>query len=490
MKKTTIITTLILALIGSGLFFLLRTSTIKPPARVMHIVHIDVPESTFNLPISLDIQSLADYLNGKISGRFLDTTLFLQESKKERIALTLSKAGDITIRSTGKELVCTFPLNVDATLLECRIGKLLAKLVKPLHTTLIVTLSTPLGLDRTWRLKTRFRIRSYQWVTEPVVSIGPFRTNLRKTIDAAISNESPKLTAMLDKEIKHAASLQKTVDGIWSDLQHPIRISSKPAPVWIRFFCKDLGGDIRLEKSRIICFASIKAKMMMVTDTTNQAKPTPLPDFRQLSLKDRKPHSTVYLYAFTSFDEINRHLNELVTGKMITAKGYNITIEKINAYASDEGLVVQVSTGRDLHSKLFLKGHPVFDIPRQTLKVKNFDFALSTNSILLSKEDQVMHEIVRKQVAQKLNLGLDKFIAKVPMIVNQAIARGKNGKTMDLQIKSLDIKRCDIQMGKEKIHFFIEAGTEATLKLKKIKSGRPIKIGGKSSMSSPSSLGH
>ena len=480
MKKITIITALVLALIGSGLYFLLRTSTIKPPEREMQIVHIEVPESTVNLPIRIDIQSLADYLNGKISGRFLDTTLYLQESKKEQIALTLTKAGNITIRSTGKELVCSFPLQVNATLLQSRVGKLLTKLVKPLHTKLIITLSTPLGLDRKWRLKTRFRMRGYEWITEPVLQIGPFRKNLRNKIDEAISKKCPELTAMLDKEIINAASLQKTVAEIWYDLHDPIRVSSKPAPVWIRFFCNDLEGDIRLEKSHFICFASIKAKMMMVTDTTSEAKPTHFPDFKQLSMKDRKPQSTVYLYAFTSFDEINRHLNELVTGKMISARGYNITIEKIHAYASKEGLVIQLTTGRDLRGDLFLKGHPVFDVPRQRLEVKNFDFALNTNRILVSKGEQVMHDIVRERVAAKLNLGLDTLIAKVPMIVHQAIAKGNSGKTIDLRMNNLDIKRCDIQMGKEKIHFLIEAGTEANLKLKKIKSGRPLKIGNNS----------
>lgn len=476
MKKTLLITSLLLGLLASGLYLLLRKNTTTPPAAINEKIIIDIPQSTFNIPIIIEVKSLADYLNKKITGKFLETTLFLQESEKEKILLTLTKTGNITITSNGRELLCTLPLTVDATLLDSRFGKMLSGLVSPFHTSIILTLTTPIDLDKNWKLKTRFKIRGYQWVIEPVIKLGPFRKHIRKQLDEAISMNSKSLTSMVDLEINKAASLRKTVAHVWHDLQEPIRITSYPAPVWIRFNCNDISGDIKLQKSTIVCFASVKAKMLLVTDTTAQATHPRLPDYREMVDRKKQPVSDIFIYASTSFDEINQQLNRMLHGTEIRSKGYRISILDIRAYTSKEGLTVAVDTGGDLDGRFYLSGHPVFDIPTQRLNVRNFDFAVNSGSLLVQRGDEVLHDLLRERIASKLNLGLDTLIMKLPSLINQAIAKGKTGRTIDLSVKNLDIKQCDILMGKEKIHFIINVESETTIKLKKIKAGRAIRI--------------
>jgi hypothetical protein len=476
MKKTVIIIGIVLALIASALFFLLRKNRAIAPVAITEKVTLDIPQSTFNIPIKLEINSLADYLNNKITGQFLNTTLFLQESKKEKIALTLTKTDNITIRSTGRELVCSLPLTVNATLLDSRFGKTLSKLVKPFRTTIILSLSTPIDLDRAWKLKTNFKIRGYRWTSEPVLKIGPFRKNLRTTLDDAIRQNSHDLTSMVNKEINKAASLEKTVAGVWHDLQEPILISSNPAPVWIRFTCNDITGNISLQQHDIICFASVKAKMLIFTDTTTSAIQHTLPDFKKIPANELQPKSDIFIYANTSFYEINQQLNELLRESEISSQGYNFTIKAIKAYASTEGLTIAVDTGGDLKGRFFLTGHPVFDLATKKLNIVDFDFAVNSNSVLVNRGDEMLHDLLKKRIASKLNLGMETLIRKLPLIINQAIAKEKTGRTIDIIMGNLDIKRCDILMGKERIHFIINVGTETTMTLKNIKAGKAIRI--------------
>jgi hypothetical protein len=55
MKKTFVITAILLALIVSGFSLLFRHRRLAPPKAVTEILHIDVPESSLNLPITLDL---------------------------------------------------------------------------------------------------------------------------------------------------------------------------------------------------------------------------------------------------------------------------------------------------------------------------------------------------------------------------------------------------------------------------------------------------
>lgn len=114
--------------------------------------------------------------------------------------MTLVNLGDIHISSNGNELVCFFPLTVEAGLVESRFANLLTKMVRPASTTLIITLTSPVDLDKSRHLKTKLWLKDYRRITEPVLHAGPLRKNLTSMIDTLLSEEKQVLTAMLDRD--------------------------------------------------------------------------------------------------------------------------------------------------------------------------------------------------------------------------------------------------------------------------------------------------
>lgn len=78
MKKALLITGLVASLLAVLGLWLHRSYTIlktKPPAPLTTDVKLEQPSSLFNLPISIEHTVLADYLNGKIRGNFLNADL-------------------------------------------------------------------------------------------------------------------------------------------------------------------------------------------------------------------------------------------------------------------------------------------------------------------------------------------------------------------------------------------------------------------------------
>ncbi len=145
MKKAFIIVGIIAVVIISMvlLLVLIETQQPKPPQAVKKTVSVTVPASTINLPVTYQVEQLADYLNNKITGTFLEKHVFLN-SGKEEIYLTLTKKEKITVSSTGKQLICTLPLIVDGTVVKSSLGKTLSKLFKPIQTGIVITMATPI----------------------------------------------------------------------------------------------------------------------------------------------------------------------------------------------------------------------------------------------------------------------------------------------------------------------------------------------------------
>ncbi len=478
MKRALIITGLIIVIIIPVLFYLLKSNKINPPDAIQETYNIEIPSSTFNFNITYEINNLTDYLNKKITGSFLEKELLVQENNKEKIKVTLTKTDKIVITSKGKELYCIFPVIVDAELTDSRFGKFLTGLVKPVHASLMITLSTPVKIDKNWCIVTRFKIKKYTWTVKPVLQIGPFKKNMEDRLNEAINKNSPALTKLLDSEIYKAATLKPSLLPVWHDLQEPILISSIPSNVWIKFICNDISGKIKTSPARITCMTAVHAKMFIITDTTDASKAkfhsNLLPQLKTLKEEDVVDKSDIYIYAFTSFQEINQQLNSFMKGKTFSAKGHSITIERLYAYASTKGLSVIIITDNNDH--FVLSGNLMYNTLSQTLKIENFDFEFSPSRRFLNAGVDLFHNRIRDSIATKLVVKFNTMIQNAPNIIHKAIEKEKSGKVIDLNLNNVKIKKCIIIMSREKIHLIVNVGMDANLKLKKIQTGKIIRI--------------
>ncbi len=468
---------LIIALAALWLYNTHEVLKIRPPAPLTEDVSLERPPSIFNLPVSIELSVLDAYLNGKIQGDFLQTSFWLQKKKKEKVVMVLTRNEPIVIQSTGRELVCIFPLSVESRLVDSRLGKALPKLlVSPVRARARITLSTPVSVDRKWHLVTRFRIRSLEWIEEPIVKFGPFRKNLTESINAFISDNSSGLTGMLDREIHEAANLRPTISEVWLDLQEPILVGRKPAQIWLRFHCSNIDGRVSLHKNRIVCLTRIEATMRMLTDTTGIRRANALPPFRQIGSEKAKTLSEINFFAFIPFDEINDHLNRYFKGRTFTKQGYHVAVRGVRAYASKKGLSIAVITDRDIKGNVVISGRMYYDVHTRTLRIDSFDYAVDTGNPIISTGDLVVHEVVRDSIASRLNVQVGTLIQNLPGVITRAVAREKAGKTIDFNVDSLRIHDCQIRMGKNNVYLLVNATASTGLRIKRIKPGKSLRI--------------
>jgi len=331
---------------------------------ITNTIPVTVSLSTFHIPISYDIVELEEFLNGKIRGKFLETTVHPTKNDKEEVRVELTKVKDIQISAKGDRLVLLFPLFVKATILKTR-ANLLSKGIKPVETELHLGLSTPVDLDTNWDLQTRVSLDNVKWIKPPVVRIAGINIDLTKKINELLDKERDKLCQLLDREINKAVSLRKPVEKIWTDLQKPIIVNKKPPRAFLKFMTYTIAGDLELGARELICHTEIEAKVAMVTETKMRVNVLALPTYQRKKLSS--DFSRVSIYAFAEFDRINELLKEKLSGKSFSAKGYSASIDAIHLYASDSGLSLKAKTTGDLNSDLVATVRPEYDSLKQRI---------------------------------------------------------------------------------------------------------------------------
>lgn len=448
--------------------------TAPAPLPMTDSVSVELPLSVFNLPVKYELNNFEQWINNVIRGKFLETMINPLNDERDEAKLILTKAGNISIRSNGKELICTVPMQAEIILTKSRMGKGLTQSAEPVVTLLDVKLSTPVSLEKDWNVVTNFHIRKLEWIKEPVFRLGPFRKNLRKKISKWVEENETVLTTILDKEINKSVSMRKPIEKVWNDLQKPMLINRKKQNLWLRFYCTSIEGKILLDPSAIICQTKVFATTKMITDTANLTAVSELPAYKLL--KDASPHSDIHLYAFTSFDDINEQLNHHLEGRSFKAEGYTLDIKTVRAYASDAGVSVEVNTGNDINAKLVASGKLEFDAVNLELVVRDFDYTVSSNNALVTAGDMLLHKQVKDTIASQLIVGLRSLIDTVPKLVENAIAKGKKGDKVELNFEELAVHDCEISIGAEGIHIILHAEAKADVRLKKLKPGKKLHI--------------
>lgn len=446
---------------------------VKAPYALKESIDINIPTSTFNLPVSYSIKDLQGFLNQKIQGDFLSTIIHPLKNDKDQVKLELEKFSDIQLKSSNNELLLVFPLKVKAAFIKSRLN-IISKEVKPVETVVEIELSTVVSLDSNWHLVTNFKLVNIHWLKKPMLRLVGRNFDLTQKIESYLRENKTQLTDLLDKEINKGVSLEQPVAKIWNDLQQPIIISKKPPKAYIRFVCRNISGDFVLGTEDIVCHTSINADVVLITDTVTGLSIPKLPAFKENN--SVVSNSDVCLYAFSTFDEINAELSRRIAGKRLYAEGFYITLDSLNAYASDSGLTLRVITSGDINGEFIGTGLPVFNSLKQTFQLQNFQFQLGSSNILLNAGHALLHNVIKDTVQALLSVGMDSLIGKVPGIIKQAIAKGKTGRSIDVDIDNLKVLSCQIKMGAKRIHFLIHTDFVAGINIKKIRPGKQIFI--------------
>lgn len=451
-----------------------KSKTITKHRRVTDTLVVDLPLSVFNIPVTYELKDFEIWINQVIKGDFFETIINPLSDDRDEAKLILTKKKLIQVRSSGNELICIIPLEAEVVLIKSRLGKMLTSAAKPMITTVNIELSTSVSLDKNWNLVTAFKIKRANWDIEPVFQMGPFKKNLKDEINKWLWANDQKLARQLDNEINKTVSMKSAVEKIWKDLQKPIIIRKKTPGVWLQFSCFSLEGKIELGTTNITCKTKVKANTKIITDITLAAAVTNLPNYQ--FLKESSSVSDVHLYAFTSFAEINEQLNTQLKGKRFTAQGYTMELKHFDAYASDSGFAMEVTTRKDIKGKFIATGKLEFDSVAQTLQIRNFDYSFNSNNTLVNAGDLLLHEQVRDTIATYLTLKMSALINSIPELVEQAIATGKSKDQVELYFDELTINHCHISMGALGVHFIIHAEATAGIHIKKINPGKRMNV--------------
>jgi len=436
----------------------------KPPQGTSIDSTLVIPLSTINVPVDYEVAKLEEMVNKKIEGVFFDQGLKLND-KEDSLYLQLEKRSDIKLSWDEKTLSYSFPLNVSARFKKTIAG-LKLKNSEPVHTQLTLYISSEIGLDNRWNLKTKSTIKKIKWIMDPQLNLAFVRVNLRKLVENMIHKNEDKLLSRLDHVLSNVVDMRKVVSKLWLDLQKPIRINKKGLEIWLKAEAKNMSARFADKGSGLITL-EVELKAFVQTILDDEAIPasnTTLPPFKR---KDNDSTGlAIFVLSKIPFHLVNKILNRELDGKTLAAKGYSTTIKKIDVYGTAKGFAMKLKVRGDVDGQLYVTAIPGYDTLDARLYANHFNFDIDSENALINSADWLLHDNALDTIKKVLVVDLQPYVDALPYLIVQAVDRGKVGEKIDLTIDKLDLKPIQYIVTKRDFQVMFKADGKAAISLK------------------------
>jgi len=415
------------------LFLLAGCQRVKPDLPVAQAYDPAIPEPTSYLAgqITFPVAELERKIN-----RALDPVLVKEDAFEgkagEAWRLRVERTGPVKIHYDAQQVFFSAPLRVlysnPIALTKKRKSRTLCALA--------VNFASPLAVGENWRLTTRSHLKDYRWIQKPTVQMLGIKINVTKIADKILQKRRADIEAAIDKAVRDELQLNKEIQRIWADMQKPLRISKKPAELWL------------VPKPFSVATAPVRgnAKAIVVpiriafrVGTKVGAEPTltelePLP--RLMRRDSLAGESSLHVLAFLSYTDINRVLSETIKNDNISLSGKTLTIKDAVMSGGGKSLILKTDVGGVVNGTLYFRGKPHYDTLTNTLTVQNLNFDVQTRETLMKTADWLLHDSLRDTLQAVTVVPLGSEIAQLPDKIHTAFEKGGPGKNTDLDIKA------------------------------------------------------
>lgn len=436
-----------------------------PPRATLDSV-LTVPVSTLKVPVYYVIQDVEDVVNEKIGKQSREARVAINP-KGDSLFLTIQRFEPVTIQYNGhRTLSFRIPLDVNGFFRAKKLGIKIQNST-PIHARMALHVSTQIGLDPSWNLKTRTTLHRIEWMAEPRLNIAGVKVNLRPPIDRALENHKADILAKIDGSLGGLVKLGPSIEKVWLDLQKPIRINHKVVPVWLKTQGRNMSGRLmQSSKDTLAVEVTLETTIESILDSASHADlKTPLPKFHRTD--SLNPGVRAFVKATIPFEEVNRVVGQITDTMTFRFSDRKVKIRSSEVYGTPDGIAVGLSLAGDVRGEVYLRGNIGFDSLKNQLVVSDFSFDVASEQSLVQAADWFTHGMIIERIAPYLTLPMDNTFRVVPALITKGIEKGKLGRKIDVHWSAFDVRIQQHLVTRENIQVILLVTGKADVKLEK-----------------------
>lgn len=459
--KTYPSTWLILAVLG---LIFSACASIKPEKPAENYSTATTPTlkpSVISIPVNLNIGDVEKMLNTELTG-----LIYEDNDLSDNIAVKAWKRDNFKIGLDGNTLSYRIPLKlwIKAGWKVEKFGIGLSD-YREIEAEIALKFKTNIALKSDWTVSTTTTGDGYEWLSSPVMKIGPVNLPIKTIADLILKTNQKTINTEIDQAIKENLDLKKYMQQAWTAIQKPIRINDE-YNVWLRVTPMEVESTpLSGENGKLKYAVAVKSIAEAFVDKEPEAGiPQPLPP---LSIRNTMEDGfTLNLVTDVPFSKINEISKQNLNGKSFTQGKYSLLIRDIDLYGRDGKLVVHLLVSGSMKGDLYFTAKPVYNSEKQCIAVEELDYEIQTKNALVKTGSWLFKSILLRMIGESMEYPVAEHIATAKKLANENLRDYQVVNAVYLNGRLDNIGTDDILLTKTSLRLNIILTGKLSLKMK------------------------
>lgn len=388
--------------------------------------------STINIPFEITMADVERQINTQIQGLIYEDNSF-EDDNADNFQCKVWKVSPITVTAVKDTFFFNVPLKI---WVNYRVQLLGMSQTKDTEFQLKLRFASKFSLQPNWEAKTQTSANGFEWLSKPVLKLGPITLPISSIVSKVLTNKQEKMYAAIDESISKNIEVKKYVLQAWNTAQTPYLVSEKYR-TWFKLVPQEiLMTPLLTANNRVKATIGIRAN----AETTFGEKPLvptvlDIPDLKLV--KDVPDDFKVGLMAEISHEEASRMLADTMIGQKFSFQNgkFNVEVTSIDVYGANNKVVIKTGLKGSMNGLIYFKGVPYYEPSTKSLSLKEFDYDLETKNVLLKTANWIFQGKFAKNMQEAFTFPIGSQISDTQRqlqayITNNKVAKGVvlNGK--------------------------------------------------------------
>ncbi len=387
-------------------------------------------QSIVNIPVEIPMAEVERQINSQLKDLLYEDN-DPNDNGGDNFLIKVWKKDNIRVDARGEVFNVTLPLKVWAKA-GYKFEQFGIRLQDSRETDfeLDVKFVTKVALNNNWKVQTTTSANGFDWVTKPVLRIGPIEIPLASIVGDIIDKQQDRLAPLLDQQIQDKVDIKPYVLQAWTLMQEPLLLS-RQYDTWLQITPTEvLMTPLVGQGDRTRALLGIKAFTQTVIGRKPEVTPNPnipnltqvsqMPDDFRIGLSGEVSHQYAAKMAAKEFVGHQYAFND---GK------YKVEITAIDLYGNGANLVIKAGLKGSVNGIIYLKGKPHYDPATQSLTLQNLDYDLDTKNRLIKTANWLAQGRFTRMMQEAFRIPLQNQIEEARQLIqsnlnNNRVAKG------------------------------------------------------------------
>lgn len=392
--------------------------------------------STINIPVEITMTDIERQINANVQGLIYEDNSY-DDGGTDNFMCKVWKLRDITVVPGPDAFNFSVPLKL---WVSYRFSVLGITQTKDTEFSINLKFMTKFGVEPTWEAHTETTLTGYDWISKPVLKLGPVELPLGNIVGRVLDSKKDKIAKGLDEAVRRNVEIKKYVVQAWNTALQPYLVSDKYR-TWLKVTPTELQmTPFKTANNRVRAMIGLKA----YTETFFGEKPAvpTVADVPNLKLVSIVPdHFEIGLMAEISHAEATRMLADTMIGQKFEFNGgkYKVEVTGIDLYGSENNLIIKAGLKGSINGNIYFKGVPQYDMRTQSVSLQRFDYDLETRSLLIKTANWLLQGRFAKTMQEAFTFQLGSQIDETKKQLQAQLSNNKvtKGIVLNGKIESL-----------------------------------------------------